>query len=183
MGYSPRHQQRYSEIREELQKELGLSNINEVPKILKVVVNIGQGEAVQNVKVLEGAMRDLETITGQKPVMTRAKKSIAGFKLREGMPIGCSVTLRRQRMYEFLDRLVNVSIPRIRDFRGFSPKAFDGRGNYTLGIKEQIIFAEVDYDQVDRIRGLGITIVTSAKNDVEAKALMDKLLNFPFRKN
>jgi large subunit ribosomal protein L5 len=153
----------------------------QIPKVEKVVVNIGQGDAVQNIKVLEGAMKDLETITGQKPVMTRAKKSIAGFKLREGMPIGCSVTLRGERMYEFLDRLINVSIPRIRDFRGFSAKAFDGRGNYTLGVKEQIIFSEIDYDKVDRIRGLGITIVTTAKNDIQAKALMDKF-SFPFRK-
>ena len=182
MGYVPRLQQQYSEIKADLLKELGLGNPNEVPKFEKVVVNIGQGEAVQNIKILEGAMRDLETVTGQKPVMTRAKKSIAGFKLREGMPIGCSVTLRKQRMFEFLDRLINVSIPRIRDFRGFSPKAFDGRGNYTLGVKEQIIFPEIDYDKVDRIRGLGITIVTSAKNDIQAKALMDKF-NFPFRKN
>ena len=182
MGYVPRLQQQYSEIKADLLKELGLGNPNEVPKFEKVVVNIGQGEAVQNIKILEGAMRDLETVTGQKPVMTRARKSIAGFKLREGMPIGCSVTLRKQRMFEFLDRLINVSIPRIRDFRGFSPKAFDGRGNYTMGVKEQIIFPEIDYDKVDRIRGLGITIVTSAKNDIQAKALMDKF-NFPFRKN
>lgn len=182
MGYVPRLQQQYSEIKADLLKELGLGNPSEVPKFEKVVVNIGQGEAVQNIKILEGAMRDLETVTGQKPVMTRARKSIAGFKLREGMPIGCSVTLRKQRMYEFLDRLINVSIPRIRDFRGFSPKAFDGRGNYTLGVKEQIIFPEIDYDKVDRVRGLGITIVTTAKNDIQAKALMDKF-DFPFRKN
>ncbi|NRA64426.1 MAG: 50S ribosomal protein L5 [Pseudobacteriovorax sp.] len=182
MGYTPRLQEHYNKIRDELVKELALPNVNQAPKIEKVVVNIGQGEAVQNIKILEGAMRDLETITGQKPVMTRAKKSIAGFKLREGVPIGCSVTLRKQRMYEFLDRLINVSIPRIRDFRGFSPKAFDGRGNYTLGVKEQIIFPEIDYDKVDRVRGLGITIVTKAENDIQAKALLDKF-NFPFRKN
>ena len=182
MGYVPRLQQHYSEVKAGLAQELGLKNINQVPAIEKVVVNIGQGDAVQNIKILEGAMRDLEIITGQKPVMTRARKSIAGFKLREGAPIGCSVTLRKQRMYEFLDRLINVSIPRIRDFRGFSPKAFDGRGNYTLGIKEQIIFPEIDYDKVDRIRGLGITIVTRAENDIQAKALLDKF-NFPFRKN
>ena len=182
MGYVPRLQEHYSSVKADLLKELGLSNVNQVPKIEKVVVNIGQGDAVQNIKILEGSMRDLEAVTGQKPVMTRARKSIAGFKLREGMPIGCSVTLRKQRMYEFLDRLINVSIPRIRDFRGFSPKAFDGRGNYTLGVKEQIIFPEIDYDKVDRIRGLGITIVTSAENDIQAKALMDKF-NFPFRKN
>ena len=181
MGYIPRLKTQYEAIRSELQSELGLTNVMQIPKVEKVVVNIGQGDAVQNIKVLEGAMKDLETITGQKPVMTRAKKSIAGFKLREGMPIGCSVTLRGERMYEFLDRLINVSIPRIRDFRGFSPKAFDGRGNYTLGVKEQIIFPEIDYDKVDRIRGLGITIVTTAKNDIQAKALMDKF-SFPFRK-
>ena len=163
MGYIPRLRTQYDAIRNELQSELGLTNVMQIPKVEKVVVNIGQGDAVQNIKVLEGAMKDLETITGQKPVMTRAKKSIAGFKLREGMPIGCSVTLRGERMYEFLDRLINVSIPRIRDFRGFSAKAFDGRGNYTLGVKEQIIFPEIDYDKVDRIRGLGITIVTTAK--------------------
>ena len=180
--YKPRLKEKYDEFVPNFQKELGLENINEVPKVEKVVVNIGQGIAVQNIKVLEGAVKDLEVITGQKPVMTKAKKSIAGFKLREGMPIGCSVTLRRNRMYEFLDRLINVAIPRIRDFRGFSGKAFDGRGNYTLGIKEQIIFPEIDYDKVDRIRGVGITIVTSSKNDIQAKALLEKF-NFPFRKN
>lgn len=181
MGYTPRLQDHYASIKSDLKKELGLTNVMETPRIQKVVVNIGQGEAVQNIKVLESAMKDLELVVGQKPVMTRAKKSIAGFKLREGMPIGCSVTLRRQRMYEFLDRLINVAIPRIRDFRGFSAKAFDGRGNYTLGVKEQIIFPEVDYDKVDKVRGLGITIVTTAKNDIQAKALLDKF-NFPFRK-
>jgi large subunit ribosomal protein L5 len=182
MGYIPRLQEQYNDFKMNLKGDLGLENSNEVPKIQKVVVNVGQGDAVQNIKMLEGAMADLELITGQKAIMTRARKSIAGFKLREGMPIGCSVTLRRQRMYEFLDRLINVAIPRIRDFRGFSPKAFDGRGNYTLGVKEQIIFPEIDYDKVDRIRGLGITIVTNAKTDIQAKALLDKF-NFPFRKN
>lgn len=182
MAYAPRLQTHYEGLKSGLQSELGLSNANQVPKIEKIVVNIGQGDAVQNIKLLEAAVKDLEIITGQKALMTRARKSIAGFKLREGAPIGCSVTLRRQRMYEFLDRLVNVAIPRIRDFRGFSPKAFDGRGNYTLGIKEQIIFPEIDYDKVDRIRGLGITIVTNAKTDIQAKALLDKF-NFPFRKN
>lgn len=182
MEDKPRLRKRYDSFKEELQAELGLKNPNEIPKLEKIVVNIGQGEAVQNVKILEAAIRDLTAITGQKPIMTRAKKSIAGFKLREGMPIGCSVTLRSRRMYEFLDRLVNVSIPRIRDFRGFSAKAFDGRGNYSMGIKEQIIFPEIDYDKVDRIRGVGITFVTNAKNDIQAKALMDKF-NFPFRKN
>jgi large subunit ribosomal protein L5 len=182
MGYTPRLQEQYSGFKADLLSELGLKNANEVPRIEKIVVNVGQGDAVQNIKILEGAMKDLETVTGQKPIMTRARKSIAGFKLREGMPIGCSVTLRRQRMYEFLDRLINVAIPRIRDFRGFSAKAFDGRGNYTLGVKEQIIFPEIDYDKVDRIRGLGITIVTNAKTDIQAKALLEKF-NFPFRKN
>ena len=182
MGNVPRLQEHYNSIRDQLQKEIGVTNVHEIPRIEKIVVNIGQGEAVQNHKILEGAVADLEKITGQKAILTKAKKSIAGFKLRAGVPIGCSVTLRRQRMYEFLDRLINVSIPRIRDFRGFSPKAFDGRGNYTLGVKEQIIFPEIEYDKVDRIRGLGITIVMSAKNDVHAKALLDKF-NFPFRKN
>lgn len=182
MGNTTRLGEQYQKIRAELIKELDLQNPNECPRIEKIVVNIGQGEAVQNIKVLEGAVKDLAAITGQKPIMTRAKKSISTFKLRQGMPIGACVTLRQQRMFEFLDRLINISVPRIRDFRGFSPKAFDGRGNYTLGIKEQIIFPEIEYDKVDRVRGVGITIVTSAKNDVHAKALLDKF-NFPFRKN
>ena len=148
MSNEPRLKQKYESIKKELQTELGLANPNQVPKLSKIIVNIGQGEAVQNIKVLEAAYKDLTIIAGQKPVMTRARKSIAGFKLREGMPIGCAVQLRRQRMYEFLDRLVNISIPRIRDFRGFSAKAFDGRGNYSLGIKEQIIFPEINYDQI-----------------------------------
>jgi len=154
----------------------------EVPRIERVVINIGQGDATQNIKNLEAAVRDLETITGQKVVTTRAKKSIASFKLRQGLPIGCCVTLRRDRMYEFLDRFINVAVPRIRDFRGFSAKAFDGRGNYTVGVKEQIIFPEIEYDKVDKIRGMSITIVTNARTDVESKALLDKF-NFPFRKN
>ena len=178
----PRLFEQYNSIRDELKKELGLENVMMIPKIEKIVVNVGQGEAVQNIKLLEGAITDLTQITGQKPVTRRAKKSIATFKLREGMPIGASVTLRGKMMWEFLDRLINVSIPRIRDFRGYSPKAFDGRGNYTLGIKEQIIFPEIDYDKVDRVRGLGVTIVTSAKNDIHARALLDKF-SFPFRKN
>jgi large subunit ribosomal protein L5 len=181
MKEMPRLQKHYLEKKAELQKSLGLENPNEIPKIEKIIVNIGQGEAVQNAKVLEGAVADLATITGQKPVLTKAKKSIATFKLRQGMPIGCCVTLRKQRMYEFLDRLINVAIPRIRDFRGFSPKAFDGRGNYSLGIKEQIIFPEINYDKMDKIRGLGISIVTTAKTDIQAKALLDQF-NFPFRK-
>ena len=182
MGYIPRLQDQYMTFRELLGKELGLENPNEIPRIEKVVINIGQGEAVQNHKILDGALVDLEKIAGQKPVLTRAKKSIASFKLRAGLPIGCTVTLRRQRMFEFLDRLINVSIPRIRDFRGFSPKAFDGRGNYTIGIKEQIIFPEIDYEKMDRVRGMGITIVTTARNDIQAKALLDKF-SFPFRRN
>lgn len=182
MPNKPRLHQKYHSFKDELKTELGLKNVNEVPKLEKIVVNVGQGDAVQNIKILEAAIRDLTVITGQKPIMTRARKSIAGFKLREGMPIGCSVTLRGHRMYEFMDRLVNVAIPRIRDFRGFSSKAFDGRGNYSLGIKEQIIFPEIDYDKVDKIRGVGITFVTTAKNDIQAKALMDKF-QFPFRKN
>lgn len=181
MGYIPRLKENYHGFSQKLGEELGIDNVMKIPKLQKIVVNIGQGDAVQNSKVLEGAQRDLATIVGQKPVLTRAKKSIAGFKLREGNPIGCSVTLRDNRMYEFLDRLINVSVPRIRDFRGYSPKAFDGRGNYTLGVKEQIIFPEIEYDKVDKIRGLGITIVTSAANDVEAKALLEKF-NFPFRR-
>jgi large subunit ribosomal protein L5 len=180
-GPVPRLQSQYAELRAQLQKDLGLKNPMQVPVIKKIVVNIGEGDAVENRKALEGAVNDLTLITGQKPIMTRAKKSIATFKLRQGMPIGCAVTLRRARMYEFLDRFINVAVPRIRDFRGFSPKAFDGRGCYSLGIKEQIIFPEIDYDKVDKVRGLGITIVTSAKNDVEAKALLEKF-NFPFRK-
>jgi large subunit ribosomal protein L5 len=180
-SYVPRLKTAYEEARAGLRSELNIKNVMDVPKLTKIVVNIGQGQAVQNIKILEGAVRDLELVTGQKALMTKSKKSIAGFKLREGMPIGCAVTLRGAKMYEFLDRLVNVTIPRIRDFRGFSPKAFDGRGNYTVGVKEQIVFPEIDYDKVDRVRGLGITIVTSAENDVQAKALLDKF-NFPFRK-
>lgn len=179
---TPRLQKQYeTEIRAALRKELGVDNAMQVPRLKKIVVNIGQGEAIQNIKTLEAAMQELTAITGQKPVMTRAKKSIATFKLRQGAPIGCAVTLRRQRMYEFLDRFINVSVPRIRDFKGFSPKAFDGRGNYTVGIKEQIIFPEIDYDKVDKLRGLGITIVTDAPNDAHARALLDKF-SFPFRK-
>ena len=180
-SYVPRYLKVYQDVVPQLQNELGIKKVMTVPRIEKVVVNCGQGEAVQNIKFLEAAVTDLTKITGQKPVMTKAKKSIAGFKLRDGMPIGCSVTLRGKRMYEFLERLINIAIPRIRDFRGYSPKAFDGRGNYTLGLKEQIVFPEIDYDKVDRVRGLGITIVTSAKDDVQGKALLDKF-NFPFRK-
>ena len=178
----PRLQKQYEkDFRAALVKELGLKNVMQVPQLKKIVVNIGQGEATQNIKTLEAAAAELAAITGQKPVLTRAKKSIATFKLRQGAPIGCSVTLRRARMWEFLDRFINVSVPRVRDFKGFTPKAFDGRGNYTVGVKEQIIFPEIDYDKVDKIRGMGITFVTSSENDAHAKALLDKF-NFPFRK-
>jgi large subunit ribosomal protein L5 len=153
----------------------------QVPRLKKVVVNIGLGEAIQNIKLLDSASAELTAVTGQKPVVTRAKKSIAAFKLREGMPIGCMVTLRRDRMYYFLDKLMNVVLPRVRDFRGVSEKAFDGRGNYTLGIREQIIFPEIDYDQIDKVRGMNITIVTSAPTDEEGKFLL-KLLGLPFRR-
>lgn len=152
----------------------------QVPRLEKIVINMGLGEATQNIKVLDAASAELMAITGQKPVITRARKSIAAFKLREGMPIGCMVTLRRQKMYEFLDKLMNVALPRVRDFRGVSDKSFDGRGNYTLGIKEQIIFPEIDYDKIDKIKGMNITIVTTAKTDVEAKFLLRRL-GMPFR--
>ena len=179
--YIPRLKKLYSESLDSLKTELSLDNVMVVPRLEKIVVNIGQGEAVQNIKVLEAAVKDLELITGQKPVMTKAKKSIAGFKLREGMPIGCKVTLRGAKMYEFLDRLINVVIPRIRDFNGYNAKAMDGRGNYTLGVKEQIVFPEIDYDKVDKIRGVGITFVTTAENDIQCEALLKKF-NFPFKK-
>lgn len=181
-AYQPTLKTKYRSEFSNLMTELGVKNKMRVPGLVKIVVNIGQGDATQNIKSLEGAVADLTAITGQKPVTTKAKKSIATFKLRQGMPIGCAVTLRGDRMYEFLDRFVNIAVPRIRDFRGFSAKAFDGRGNYNVGLKEQIIFPEIDYDKVDRVRGLGITIVTSARNDVEAKALLDRF-NFPFRKS
>ncbi len=155
-------------------------NIMEVPRLRKVVLNMGLGEAIQNIKLLDAAAEELKTIAGQKPVITRAKKSIAAFKLREGMPIGCMVTLRRDRMYDFFYKLVNVALPRVRDFRGISGKAFDGRGNYSLGIKEHIIFPEIDYDKIDRIKGLNISVVTSAKNDEEGKELL-RLLGMPFK--
>lgn len=152
----------------------------QVPVLKKIVVNMGLGEATQNIKILESASQEIMMVTGQKPVVTRARRSIAAFKLREGMPIGCMVTLRRDKMYEFLDKLVNVALPRVRDFRGVSDKSFDGRGNYTLGIKEQIIFPEIDYDKIDKIKGINITIVTSARTDEEAKFLI-KRMGMPFR--
>ena len=161
-------------------KDLGYKSVMQVPRLEKIVINMGLGEAIQNVKILDSAVVELAAIAGQKAVITKAKKSIASFKLRQGMPIGCMVTLRRERMYEFFDRLVNVAIPRIRDFKGISGKAFDGAGNYSLGIKEQLIFPEINYDKIDKIKGMNITIVTSAKNDEEGKALL-KLLGMPFR--
>jgi len=153
----------------------------QVPRLEKIVINLGLGEAIQNIKILESASAELAAITGQKPVVTRAKRSIAAFKLREGMPIGCMVTLRKHRMYDFFDKLVNVVLPRVRDFRGVSDKSFDGRGNYTLGIREQIIFPEIDYDKIDKIKGMNITIVTSAPTDAEGKSLL-AMLGMPFRK-
>ncbi len=164
-----------------LMEQLGLKNVMQVPRIEKVVVNMGLGEAIQNIKVLESAVEELERITGQKPVVTKAKKSIAQFKLREGMPIGAMVTLRRERAYEFLDRLINIALPRVRDFKGISPRAFDGRGNYTLGIREQIIFPEIDLDKIDKVKGLNITVVTTAETDEQGRALLREL-GMPFRK-
>lgn len=176
-----RLKERYEkEIVPQLFETFKYENIMQVPKLEKVVVNIGLGEAIQNIKLLDSAVKELSFITSQKPVITRARKSIAAFKLREGMPIGCMVTLRRDRMYDFVDRLVNLALPRVRDFRGISGKAFDGSGNYSLGIKEQIIFPEINYDKIDRIKGLNITVVTTAKSDNEAKTLL-KLMGMPFR--
>jgi large subunit ribosomal protein L5 len=168
-----RLQQHYDKVvRPALMKEFGYGNQMEVPRLDKIVINMGVGEAVQDSKKVDAAVGELTLIAGQKPVVTRSKKSIATFKLRENMPIGCKVTLRRQRMYEFLDRLVNIALPRVRDFRGVSPKSFDGRGNYSLGLKEQLVFPEVDYDKVDAVRGMDIVIVTTAKTDNEARALL-----------
>ncbi len=170
----------HKELVPKLKKEFNYKSGMQVPRLQKILVNMGLGEAVQNIKVLDSATNELMVITGQKPVSTKARKSIANFKLRKGMPIGAMVTLRANRMYEFFDRLVNVSLPRVRDFRGVSGKSFDGRGNYSLGIKEQIIFPEIDYDKIDKIKGLNINIVTTAKTDEEGKALL-KLLGMPFR--
>jgi large subunit ribosomal protein L5 len=161
-------------------KEFNYKNPMEVPRIEKIIVNMGLGEAIQNVKILDNALEELALIVGQKPVITKAKRSIATFKLRQGMSIGCRVTLRREKMYEFFDRLVNVAIPRVRDFRGISPKSFDGRGNFALGLKEQIIFPEIDYDKIDKVRGMNVVIVTSAKTDDEARELLN-LMGVPFR--
>jgi large subunit ribosomal protein L5 len=169
-----------NELAPKLKEELGLSNVMEVPRITKITLNMGVGEALGDKKALENALADLERIAGQKPVVTKARKSIAGFKVREGWPIGCKVTLRRERMYEFLERLISISIPRIRDFRGMSAKSFDGRGNYAMGVNEQIIFPEIDYDKVDKLRGLDIAITTTARTDEEGRALL-KAFNFPFK--
>jgi large subunit ribosomal protein L5 len=174
---------RYQEtIVPKLMEQFQYSNIHQVPKVVKITVNRGLGEAAQNAKALESSLSEIAIITGQKPVVTRAKKAIAGFKLRKGMPVGIMVTLRSDRMYAFLDRLINLSLPRIRDFRGVSPKSFDGRGNYTLGIREQLIFPEVDYDSIDQIRGMDISIITTANTDEEGRALL-KELGMPFRDN
>jgi large subunit ribosomal protein L5 len=169
-----------TDIIPKLRSDFSYKNVMEVPKITKIVLNMGLGEAIQNIKILDSAALELNAISGQKSVITKAKKSIATFKLRQGMPIGCMVTLRREKMYEFLDRLVTVSLARVRDFKGVSGKAFDGKGNYTLGIKEQLIFPEINYDAVDKIKGLNITIVTTAKTDEEGKALL-KYMGMPFR--
>jgi large subunit ribosomal protein L5 len=180
---TPRLKERYNDqVRPALKDELGLGNIMQVPRLVKIVVNSGVGKAVGQASLIEGAQRDIETITGQKSVVARAKKSIANFKLRVGQPIGCMVTLRGARMWEFFDRLINVAIPRIRDFRGVPGRSFDGRGNYTLGISEQIIFPEINYDRVEKVRGMDVTIVTTARTDEEGMELL-KLMNMPFRKN
>ncbi|WP_371365842.1 50S ribosomal protein L5 [Sporomusa rhizae] len=167
------------EVAQAMMEKFGYKNVMEIPKVEKVVINMGVGEAVGNPKVLDAAVNDMTLIAGQKPVVTRAKKSIAAFKIREGMPIGAKVTMRGERMYQFLDKLFNISLPRVRDFRGVSPKAFDGRGNYTLGIKEQLIFPEIEYDKIDKIRGMDIIIVTTAKTDEEARELL-RLMGMPF---
>ncbi|MFW6011868.1 MAG: 50S ribosomal protein L5 [Desulfosalsimonas sp.] len=169
-----------NEVVTRLKEAFEYTNIHQVPRLDKIVVNMGLGEAIQNIKILDSAQSELKTITGQAPVVTRAKKSVAAFKVREGMPIGCMVTLRRKRMYDFFERLVNVALPRVRDFRGVSGKAFDGFGNYTLGIKEQMIFPEIEYDQVESAKGMNITIVTTARNNQEGKELL-RLLGMPFR--
>ena len=170
-----------SEIKDAMVKKFGYKNVMEIPKLEKIVINMGVGEAKENKKLLDTAIADLETITGQKAVVTTAKKSIANFKLREGMPIGCKVTLRGERMYEFADRLINLALPRVRDFRGINPNAFDGRGNYALGVKEQLIFPEIEYDKVDKVRGMDVIFVTTAKTDEEARELLT-LFGMPFKK-
>jgi large subunit ribosomal protein L5 len=164
----------------ELQKHFGYASVMQVPRLVKITLNMGVGEAINDKKIMENAVRDMTQIAGQKPIVTKARKSVAGFKIREEWPIGCKVTLRRERMYEFLDRLINVAIPRVRDFRGLSPKAFDGRGNYSMGVREQIIFPEIDYDKIDAVRGLDVTITTTARTDEEGRALLNAF-KFPFR--
>ena len=179
--YTPRLKERYgSEIREQLQRDLGLKNVMQVPKPEKIIVNMGVGEASKDAKLLDGAVKDLTTITGQKPAIRRARKSIATFKIREGMPIGAAVTMRGDRMWDFLDRLTSIVLPRIRDFRGLNPRSFDGRGNYTFGLTEQLVFPEIDYDDIDQPRGMDVTIVTTATNDDDGRALL-KALGFPLR--
>lgn len=168
------------ELVQALKEKLGLSNVMEVPKLEKITINMGVGEAINDKKIMDNAVRDLTLISGQKPLITKSKKSIAGFKIRDGWPIGCKVTLRSAQMYEFLDRLINISLPRTRDFRGLNPKSFDGRGNYTFGVKEQIIFPEIDFEKTDAIRGMDITFTTTARNDEGAKALLEAF-GFPFR--
>jgi len=174
------HEQYLKTIAPELMKQFGYKSVMQVPRIEKIVLNMGVGEAVNDKKIMDNAVGDMIKIAGQKPVVTKSKKSIAGFKIRKGYPVGCMVTLRRERMYEFLDRLVSIAIPRIRDFRGISPRAFDGRGNFNMGVKEQIIFPEIEYDKIDVLRGLNITITTTAKSDEEARALLSAF-RFPFR--
>ncbi|MEP5764615.1 MAG: 50S ribosomal protein L5 [Halieaceae bacterium] len=169
-----------NELAPKLKEELGLDNVMEVPRITKITLNMGVGEALGDKKVLDNAVGDMEKIAGQKPIITKARRSIAGFKVREGWPIGCKVTLRSERMYEFLERLISIAIPRVRDFRGVSPKSFDGRGNFAMGVTEQIIFPEIDYDQVDALRGLDITITTTARTDDEGRALL-RAFNFPLK--
>lgn len=169
------------EIIDAMTKKFGYKNVMEVPKLEKIVINMGVGEAKDNAKILESAVKDMETITGQKAVLTKAKNSVANFKIREGMAIGCKTTLRGEKMYEFLDRLVNLALPRVRDFRGVNPNSFDGRGNYALGIKEQLIFPEIEYDKIDKVRGMDVIFVTTAKTDEEARELL-RLFNMPFQK-
>ncbi|MBE9044652.1 50S ribosomal protein L5 [Pleurocapsales cyanobacterium LEGE 10410] len=178
----PLKTQYLEDIVPKLTEQFSFGNVHEVPKVVKIVVNRGLGEASQNAKALESSINELTVITGQKPVVTRAKKAIAGFKIRQGMPVGVMVTLRGERMYAFLERLINLALPRIRDFRGISPKSFDGRGNYSLGVREQLMFPEIDYDSIDQIRGMDISIVTSATNDEEGRALL-KEMGMPFRDN
>jgi large subunit ribosomal protein L5 len=178
----PRLQEFYREkVVPQLTEQLGLKNVMEVPKVSKITLNMGVGEALADRKIIEKAMHDMAMIAAQKPLLRLARKSVATFKVREGMPVGCKVTLRRERMYEFLDRLISIAIPRVRDFRGLNPRSFDGRGNYSMGVQEQIIFPEIDYDHIDSIRGMDITITTTARNDEQGKALLEAF-NFPFKK-